>query len=162
MRPALWLGIATACGVMAGVAWPPPPIPRAQQLDPPWVLPQEAGLAWYSSEDYQRTRQDIRWLGENAGGAASAEAGTWRLMGILTTPEPAALIMRQGDKKVARVEVGGALPDGSTVRAIQRDSITAEADGCRTTYRLYGLAPVAASGDCDADAEKTEPREKAT
>jgi|UPI0004B908C0 hypothetical protein len=144
MRPALWMALAGVAGLAIGAAWPPPPIPAAKQAPPAWSLPTPAELQRHSKDDFQAARRGIRWVGEGtAGDTAAAGPTAWRLAGIVTTPAPVALVLREGKAaKVERIEAGGTLPDGSRLLEVARGSIVAELDGCRTVYQLHRRAPV--------------------
>lgn len=164
-KPVLGLAAAAVLGVVTGVAWPPPPIPRAQQLEPPWALPAADTLQRYSQDQFQAARRSVGWQGEDVAGGAGDSGGPdrgWRLAGLVAGPELAALILRGGESAPTRVQVGGSLPDGSTVRDIRHDGITTESGGCLTVYRLHRQAPVDTSGECADATQAAEPREKAT
>ena len=147
MKPTLWLALAGIAGLAAGAAWPPPPIPKAQQTEPEWQLPTEEALQLHSKDDFQQARQGVRWLGQESSQGV-AQASGWRLVGVVTSPEPAMLAMRLDTSKVTRMKVGQALPDGSKVREIRRDRVTTELDGCQTVYQLYRPKPISTSSGC--------------
>lgn len=156
MRHALWLAVAGAAGLAVGAAWPPPPIPASQQAAAGWSLPAPAQLERHSKDGFQQAKRGIRWVGEEAGTGSQAGPSPWRLAGILATPTPAALVLREGkNAKAEQVQVGGTLPDGSRLREIGRNQIVAELDGCRIVYELYRQAPVKAD-DCPARTGQAE------
>ena len=164
-KPVLWLAVASAVGVVAGVAWPPPPIPRAQQVDAPWSLPATDVVQRDARDDFQAVRRTVAWQGDRRDGGSRGADGEpdnrWRLAGLVADPSPVALVLRGGESSPVRLSVGDTLPDGSTVRDIRHDGITTESEGCRTVYRLHRQAPVETSGDC-AQAAAAEPGENAT
>jgi hypothetical protein len=149
MKPGLVLALAGAAGLVAGISWPPPPIPHAQQAEPEWRLPSDATLQLHSKSDFQQARRDVRWPGQGSG-PNDAQSTGWRLMGIAASPEPVALVMRADNSKVSRIRIGEALPDGSRIRDIRRDRVTTELDGCQTVYQLRRQKPVSTSNGCSA------------
>ncbi|MCR6686524.1 hypothetical protein [Pseudoxanthomonas sp.] len=166
-RAYLVAALTAVAGLAAGAAWPPPPIPKSQEGTDGWALP-EHGLQRLSPKAMDEAGS-IRWLGDGSGDGQVQE---WRLVGILQAPQPVALVMvaatqpsaqggRQKQKPARgqslRLEPGAALPDGSLLAAIERDTITVERDGCRRTYKLYRPQPVSTSGAC-ADTPAPEQR----
>lgn len=147
MRPVLAVALACAAGLVAGLAWPPPPIPRSQlaRADD-WVLPSPAALDRASQEAMQAARTGLRWVGDPDGGEGSLESGPWKLMGLVEGPEPTALVSHGA--AMLRLAKGDILPDGRRVEDVQRDRITVDDGSCRETYRLYRSGPIARSGSC--------------
>ena len=149
MKSGWWLAIAVAAGVATGIAWPPPPIPRAQKVsDSTQTLPTAESLRRLPPEAVAQVSQGLRWPGEGSGtGEASAE-GPWKLAGIIRDPATAALV-QLATGKIERFEAGSTLPDGSTVTRVGSDEVTIERDGCARSYRLHHPPP-AENGGCIA------------
>ncbi|TWI14278.1 hypothetical protein [Aerolutibacter ruishenii] len=158
-----WQPWVVACGVggiLAGAAWPPPPIPRAKKDEASWSVPAQERVKRYSSEAYQQARQGVRWAGDASGGSNPQAA--WRLAGLVYAPVPTALIMRLDNSTIERIRTGGALPDGSSLIKIEGNTIQVQQDNCQLTYQLHYQQPISASTGCPtptapvSDAEKRE------
>lgn len=152
------VAIVTGCafaGMVAGAAWPPPPILKSQLDEPAWVLPGQGRVERFSQEAFEAARQ-IRWAGDAASGGSERDSG-WALAGILDTPTPVALVVPAAGP-AQQVVVGATLPDGSRLAAINEDSITTDSEGCMLTFQLHRAEPVAASGNCPPTSSGTAPR----
>ena len=153
-----WLVACSVGGIVAGAAWPPPPIPLAKKDDAPWSAPAQERLTRYSAEAYQQARQDVRWAGDVGGGNTPQAA--WRLAGLVYAPVPTALIRRLDNATIERIRTGSALPDGSTLLKIEGNRIQVQQDNCQLTYQLHYQQPISASTGCPtptapvSDAEK--------
>lgn len=143
--------IAGCCvlGLLIGVAWPPPPIPKAPENANAWAPPGAGQLERFSADAFA-SASTARWLGEESDPVPGSEtAPTWRLAGFLETPEPRALIIVSTEPRTAkRISVGEPLADGSRLIGIERDTITVEDDGCERVFQLYRDQPVRSSGAC--------------
>ncbi len=177
----LWLALSAAAGLVLGIAWPPPPIPRAQAEAGEWLLPEASSLARHSNTDMTEVTRAMRWNGE-AIGVTPGMRGNWRLAGFVNDPNPAALIMPQSTNatparpappprrpggtqgasaampQAQRVVPGDLLPDGSKLVAIEGDTITTELDGCQLVYQLYRTTSTSAPTACPDTAPAAEPR----
>ncbi|HET6396158.1 MAG TPA: hypothetical protein VFF91_04900 [Pseudoxanthomonas sp.] len=151
--------IFAACavaGVVAGAAWPPPPIPKNRDDAGEWALPRDA-LARLPQDAVAQASKS-RWVGD-ASGEDSQAPQQWRLAGILQAPQPVALVVGQGKQKTnLRLEPGAALPDGSRLTGIEGDTITVDRDGCQLVYQLYRPQPVRSTGDCPEGVAAAEQR----
>lgn len=153
-----WLIVATVVGLVAGLAWPPPPLPKSQQDAADWNLPSVSALAPTSADDFNQAIGGLRWSGggaETGGGPVS-----WRLAGFLNAPPTAALIETteaSGRGQTRHATPGDTLPDGSRLLSIEGDSIHVELGSCRSTHQLYRKNPVEQQG-CGAPDEDTESR----
>jgi len=144
-------------GLVAGAAWPPPPLPRTNANAETWNAPDPA------LERVPRELADamnrLRWAGDAQQGDGEGGRQPWRLAGIVHTPQKLALIVA-GEKKNLqnqRLEPGASLPDGSRLVSIGRDTILVEAEGCQRTFQVHRREPVSSSGQC-ADSNDTEQR----
>lgn len=109
-----------------------------------WLPPGAAQLNRYSASAFQSLRGSKAWADVAAeGGKVRDPSGqlvpTWSLVGLVLTPAPVALVLNGTQGKVERLEVGASLPDGSTLQAIHRDSVTLSAHGCVHQVRLFPL-----------------------
>ena len=148
LRPTLWLAACLVVGIVVGAAWPPPPIPRSQQVaDEAIPLPSADQLSRFSADSFQAARTTAKWLGDKSEGAASG-SGEWRLAGVLTSATPAILVLKSGAGQIDRFIVGSTLPDGSELISIDRGKATTELDSCRRVYQMYRDQPVETSTAC--------------
>lgn len=145
----LWTIGCCLAGLIAGIAWPPPPIPRTSAEAGEWALPSEEALSRYSGETFQQAQSVARWDEQGTVSPDSSES-RWRLAGLLNDPSPVALILA-GDKptKLQRIMPGGLLPDGSRLMKIDNDKITTQQDSCELVYQLYRPIPISASPTCE-------------
>lgn len=154
MTRRLKLIIAGCCvlGLVIGIAWPPPPVPRAPENANAWTPPGTGQLERFSAEAFA-SASTARWLGDESDPVpGSATAVTWRLAGFLEAPESQALIIVSSEPRVAqRISAGEPLADGSRLIGIERDTITVERDGCERVYQLYRDQPVRSSGACASE-----------
>ena len=147
VKPGWWLAMTVAAGLIVGIAWPPPPISRAQQArDSAWTLPAAESLKRVPTEAVTEVGQGLRWSGEAA--ADPTAEGPWKLVGIIRGPAPAALVQLAAGK-IEQYAEGSTLPDGSVVTRIGDDEATIEREGCARLHRLHHPPP-AETGDCIA------------
>lgn len=153
----LWAFGCCLAGLIAGIAWPPPPIPRTSAEAGEWALPSDEALSRYSGEAFQQAQSTVRWDAKGTVSPDSAES-RWRLAGLLNDPSPVALILT-GEKpsKLQRIMPGGTLPDGSRLMKIDNDKITTQQDSCELVYQLYRQAPISASATCETVLGAPEP-----
>ena len=146
MKPAWWLGIAAIAGLAIGAAWPPPPIPKAQQAgDSAWSLPAADALRRVPANASAQVSQGIHWAGETGGAGEAGSQGPWKLTGIVRGPGPAALV-QQATGKIGQYSEGEPLPDGSLLVRIEGDDVTIERNGCRQIHQLHRPRPPEGSG----------------
>ena len=125
-------------GVMVGLFLP------IRAADPPkseeaaWSVPNALALKRYSDEQF-RAVDKARFWGELAtpGRRAENQPSVWRLHAILTRPVVQVAVSTNGKPGQTWVRVGGALPDGSTLMAVNRDRVWFEKDDCRRARSLY-------------------------
>ena len=154
MKPWMWLTGAALAGLIAGFAWPPPAISRAQlaQADV-WALPSTPALTRSAPEAMQAARTGLRWAAESDEAVEAVSGGTWTLSGLAHADGPFALI--SSGAKVQRLQIGGTLPDGGKLEAIGRDRVTVTNGDCRRTYQLYRAQPIEQSGICPDQTDST-------
>lgn len=149
-RSILATGACALVGLVGGLAWPPPPIPRSQLQEPEWTLPSTEQVKRYSAEAYESTVA-IRWNGESTQSDTGAN-NQWVFSGTLSTPAPVALITLPNDPP-RHVRVEEPLPDGSKLVSVNDDKITTRAGTCERVYQLHRLEAVQASPGCSAASE---------
>jgi len=156
-RLMLLLGGGLAAGIAIGAAWPPPPIPKTSGQEGEWVLPDAATLERFSADAFASASKGLKW--EGAAATEEAARKSWRLAGFLYGADTFALIESEGAaRRAQQAKPGDALPDGSRLAGIERDTITTELDGCRQVYQLYRPKPISRSDACDTSAGDAEPR----
>lgn len=159
MKPGpLWLGACAIAGLVAGAAWPPPPVHLEHDPAESWTLPAPATLTRLDEQAFSAAVRKAHWAGDAAGQGKTAQA--WRLAGITRSAAPVALIsvgkgLAQGD--ILRVAPGQALPDGGRLADITGDRVTVELDGCRSVYQLLRPQPVSTHGTCPETPEAPPP-----
>jgi hypothetical protein len=82
---------------------------------------------------------NARFWGELAmpGRPAANQTSAWNLQAIVTRPLVQVAVSVGGKPAQTWVRLGGALPDGSTLVAVNRDRIWFEKDGCKRVRSLY-------------------------
>lgn len=150
LKPGWWLAIALSVGIVTGLAWPPPPIPRAQRAtEVAWSLPSSDALQRLPAGAADAIKQNLRWAGEAAVTAEDAEASSqWRLAGIVRGPSPAVLV-QLATGKIEEYAQDAELPDGTRVARIDSDTVIFEREGCAQEHRLHHPPPQEDS-DCVA------------
>lgn len=112
--------------------------------DPPksretaWQLPDAQALKRFSDAQFQAVRSARFWgelalPGQRGGNAVSA----WELHAIVTRPAVQVAVSAQGKPAQIWVRLGGTLPDGALLVAVNRDRVWFEKDGCRRVRSLY-------------------------
>jgi hypothetical protein len=133
-------------GIVAG-AWllSPPPTGTLVGALPAWRLPQfpDKGLRYADSDLIQISRRaPFGHLSSamNADGTAgsAAAAQTTRLLAIIASPQPQALIIQDGQTHVRRYSVGGKLDNGAVLTRIEPTQIELSAGACHLTVFLFG------------------------
>ncbi len=125
-------------GVVVGLFLP------IRAADPPkaeeaaWSLPNAQALKRYRDEHFQTVRK-ARFWGELAmpGRRPAAQQSVWTLHAIVTRPFVQVAVSTTGKPGQTWVRVGGALPDGATLVAVNRDRVWFEKDDCRRVRSLY-------------------------
>jgi hypothetical protein len=145
----VWILIAAlTIGLIAGAAWPPPPLPKLKQDNMAWSLPKGDSLLRHNPKDLATVISQLRWKG--SGSSASGESSAWRLAGIVNKGGPVILIMTPDKpEEIKRIAIGAPLPDGSRLLSVAGDQATTNRDGCLMTYQLYQDKAVNTSGHCE-------------
>ena len=141
LRRRRFVAIAIAGGVIGAVIGLFLPIRAA---DPPkseearWSLPNAQALKRFRDDQYQGVRR-ARFWGELAmpGRQAANQGAAWTLSAIVTRPVVQVAVGVAGKPAPAWVKVGGTLPDGATLVAVNRDRIWFEKDDCKRVRSLY-------------------------
>ena len=141
LRPRRFLVDAIAGGVVGALIGLFLPIRAA---DPPkaeeatWSLPNALALERYRDEQF-RAVDKARFWGELAvpGQRNVNQPSVWNLHAIVTRPIVQVAVSTTGKPGQTWVRVGGALPDGSTLVAVNRDRVWFEKDDCRRARALY-------------------------
>jgi hypothetical protein len=148
---------ALALGVLLGVAWglsgPLSVPPAANGGTVEWRLPPMQSALRDQGETFAGIRQDVWGAGAAVGGRAGRNAAVgadWKLLGIVSDPQPMAIVLPQGGKDVLRLGQGQGLPDGSVILEIGDTLIRFEREGCRYQRRLFSPA-ADPEPDCDAN-----------
>ncbi|MGB3394180.1 MAG: hypothetical protein WA956_06550 [Stenotrophomonas sp.] len=144
----LWLAAAVVTGLVAGAAWPPPPLPKLTESSDDWRLPLAVDIARHAPRDMTAVTDALRWKGDVGG--TLAERGAWRLAGIVNEAGSAVLVMIPGSPdKAQRIGIGETLPDGSILLSVEGDQASTRHDTCTTTYQLFQAQAVNRSGGCE-------------
>lgn len=123
--------------------------PAAQEA--PWSLPNAQSLKRFRDDQFQTVRR-ARFWGELAmpgrRGAANAQPA-WTLQAIVIRPRVQVAVSAPANGKPTQswVRIGGTLPDGATLVAVNPDRVWYVKDDCRRVRSLYQVA-----GKPDADA----------
>ena len=126
-------------GVVVGLFLP------IRAADPPeaeeaaWSLPNAQALKRYRDDQFQTVRRSRFWgeLAMPGQRAAKQQSSVWSLHAIVTRPFVQVAVSIKGKPGQTWVRVGGALPDGATLVAVNRDRVWFEKDGCRLARSLY-------------------------
>lgn len=150
MKPWMWIAGCAVAGCLIGMAWPPPPVPPAGKQSSAWALPTPPARAPTPEDLSASGLNSIRWDGDRTAGADVDTV--WRFAGVATGASAVALIDIKGAKELSRYPIGSALPDGSRLVGITRDSITSEQGACRRSYALYQPQSADTSPECNSTA----------
>lgn len=128
-------------GLVLGLLSPPPAqVAETTAQDVAWLMPTPSQLSRYDAGDMAAAR-GLRWQGATrntaSGGPETSSPPRWVLLGIVTDPEPVALIQVKDQPQVERVRVGETTPDGSILRSISSNHVELELQGCRFQRRLH-------------------------
>ena len=152
------LPVAAASGAAIGIAiglflpiHAAPPL-RGEALQ--WNLPSPQAIRRFETAQYESLKTAGFWNTQaTARGGAASTAKSWTLKAIMTSPIAQVAVATPGKNTQAWVRVGGSLPDGSVLAAVNRDAIWYELDGCRRVKRLYADTGRKAAG-AKEDAEE--------
>ena len=143
--------------------------PKAEEAS--WALPNAQALKRFRDDQFQTVRR-ARFWGELAmpGRRVAEQTSVWSLRAIVTRPVVQVAVSVGGKPAQTWVRLGGALPDGATLVAVNRDRIWFEKDDCRRVRSLYqdktrpdpdGCLGAPADGSVDAPAASSTPPQRA-
>ena len=134
--------------------------------DPPkadearWSLPNAQALKRFREDQFQAVRR-ARFWGELAmpGRRGANVQPVWTLQAIVTRPQVQVAVSTVANGKSVQswVRIGGTLPDGATLVAVNPDRVWYVKDDCRRMRSLYQVA-----GKPDADACAGQPSASAS
>lgn len=110
--------------------------PTAEEAS--WALPNAQALKRFRDDQFQTVRR-ARFWGELAmpGRPAANQTSAWNLHAIVTRPVVQVAVSVGGKPAQTWVRLGGDLPDGATLVAVNRDRIWFEKDDCKRVRSLY-------------------------
>ena len=110
--------------------------PKAEEAA--WSLPDAQALKRYRDDQFQTVRR-ARFWGELAtpGRPAENQTSAWSLSAIVTRPIIQVAVSVGGKPAQTWVRLGGELPDGATLVAVNRDQVWFEKDDCKRVRSLY-------------------------
>ena len=137
-RHAAWAGIALGVivGAVAGLFLPIRAATAPPRQAEAWALAPASASQRMAEADYQRLRSASLW-GDVGNRARTTPKVQWRLLAIETRPHRRAAVQSGSERSPSWVPVGGRLPDGSILVAMDRDNVWSDADGCRRVRSLY-------------------------
>ena len=146
--------VAAACGAIAGIAiglfLPIRATPPPQGETVRWSLPAQQAIRRFDPEHYESLKTAGFWNTPPAASGAGKVIG-WTLNAIMTKPIAQVSVGTPGRNTQTWVRLGGTLPDGATLVAINRDAVSYERDGCRRVKRMYSVtgsqSPTAVNGE---------------
>lgn len=150
LRAHPWLAVACAgalVGITIGLFLPIRAASQSKADEAKWTLPTPASVKRFDEAKYQALRRAPFWGEVKQPGERGQQVAGWSLSGIVTRPSIRAAVTLPGKRETTWVTLGGALPDGATFVAANRDTIWYEKDGCRRARKLY-LLPKAQSDAC--------------
>ncbi|MEF9977086.1 MAG: hypothetical protein RR969_00870 [Thermomonas sp.] len=110
--------------------------PKAEETA--WSLPNAQALKRFRDDNF-RTVRAARFWGELAmpGRTAANQTSGWSLSAIVTRPIVQVAVSVGGKPAQTWVRLGGVLPDGATLVAVNRDRVWFEKDDCKRVRSLY-------------------------
>lgn len=144
----IWLGgvLGLALGSMVGLFLPiraPAPV-KATPVQ--WSLPSLASTRPYTEAAGNSVRGAAFWGADTQAADRRRPQATWKLRAIVTRPTARIAVATGGKNETVWVRMGGTLPDGSRLVALDRDTAWTERAGCRSPHALYPLP-----GDQESD-----------
>lgn len=150
-RKPLLAALVAAALVGLVIGWfntPPPPPSIQQHHEAAWAPPQAGDVQRFDDKAFQSLKRSTSWADARGKAGAKGAHGTngndgddspaWSLVGIVLTPQPAALVIDASNSQVERVAAGAALPDGSTLDHIEHNIISVSHAGCTRRVVLFG------------------------
>lgn len=137
----LTLAAAALIGLLAG--WFSTPLPQQtmqEHREASWAPPLAKDIQRFDDKAFQSLKLSSSWAAhgssdgvESANGAAPA----WSLVGIVLTPQPAALVIDSSKSQVQRVAAGAVLPDGGVLKSVEHNVISVTRAGCTRRIALF-------------------------
>lgn len=157
-REVRWpLAVAALAGLAAGAAFTPGVPDTGEAVADLWQMPDGAQLLRLDPAAPAVVSGSPLWRSAERPQAAARAAQTWRLVGLVDSPAPAALVVVGAAAEVSRVGPGDELPDGSRVVAVDPTAlVVADERGCRRTLKLYQGASASPEASCDTAAPSSE------
>lgn len=167
MRSHMFVSLAAAgavLGIVVGLFLPIRAASPASGDALQWGLPTVQSIRRFDTSEYELLKTARFWSTDASGQGERRNSG-WALRAIMTSPVAQAAILAQGATTQTWVRVGGSLPDGATLVALDRDTVWFDQEGCRRAKRLYvGEAGAVATGpgtDCIGQAPRLQAPPKA-
>ncbi len=148
----LILATCTLIGLLLG--WFATSLPRetaVQRGEAPWTPPRTRDVQRFDDKVFQSLRRSAAWPDSGKIGTADKTPGAapaWSLVGIVLTPQPAALVLNAASAQVERITAGSSLPDGATLEKIERNAISVSNAGCGRRIELFRTPQNAETGAC--------------
>ncbi len=144
-RPlSLALAAAALIGLLAG--WFSTPLPQQttqERHDTAWTPPLAKDIQRFDDKAFQALKLSASWAAQGSSGGVKSANGAdsaipaWSLVGIVLTPQPAALVINSSSLQVERVTAGAALPDGSVLKTIEHNVVSVTRAGCTRHIALF-------------------------
>lgn len=143
--------VGAVLGVTIGLFLPihAAPPTRGQALN--WNLPSPQSVRRFDLAQYESLKTAGFW--DTQAAARGTGTSAWTLRAIMTRPIAQVAVSTPGKNEQKWVRLGGTLPDGTILAAIDRDAIWFEQDGCRRVKRLYASTGKDALGTAKSDGQ---------
>lgn len=164
-----WMIWGTFCVILGlSVGWLFTTLPDAQVGDKradSWVLPADQVVQRFDNDDFRSLMSSKAWATAKAGSApvqgapgapGAPERPAWQLVGVVTTPEPAALILLSGATEVSRVAEGESLKDIGEVDHVEKSGVRMKVDGCVRDIQLFQSATDLLQKPCPTSKDKNK------
>lgn len=147
----------TAFGAIVGLFLPIHAAKPPEAAEQAWTLPTAKDVQSYDKSDYQRLRAVSFW-GDVASEDGASRRVAWNLQAIVLRPQPRIAFVPVGGAaaKPTWLPIGGKLPDGSILVAVDADAAHLEREGCRYSRRLFATADEKKSDACADASPRTD------
>lgn len=149
-RHPLWVGSALGAviGTIIGLFLPIRVADTKPARDARWDLPTLAATRSYTEASAAGARGATYWGEQSKTNARAAQKLQWTLKAIVSRPIPRIAVAHGSRNEISWVGLGGALPDGAVLVALDRDTAWVERDGCRSPRPLYSSSLDPAADPC--------------
>jgi len=157
-RHPLWLAgvVGAVVGTIIGLFLPIRAPEAGKASADEWSLPAANSVRGYNDTAAASVRQARFWGAADI--AKPQPKQQWLLRAIVTRPVTRIGIAVGPTKDMVWVPLGGRLPDGTVLVAVNRDTAWTDRDGCRSPHSLYpSAAPAADPCLQDANARPVTP-----